>query len=304
MECNFGSGLSAERLVFLLFLLHHSKFLVSTSITLWNQTNVTTMSCSSCTIAKTKWTPSSHSSSCERCERLHKLCSFSDQDPPMNSKKAVLMSVDFNTALSSSCLTCKKEHQKCFFLFAEHTCQRCKRLSRKCPSFAEDLMICPQVVVSNDSPLVPAQHLSVDDTLEVCYEPRLELLGGSLANQTRCTEGTGGVSGRTDSRTISVSISIGGPSNSTSCPQCPVMPTVKKDTCNFPIKDWQVTQPNNQNLSLNQHHPFDVSYVAKSKLSSSGRQKAAFIKSRLSFVHFFPESCRNKSKGARKKAKK
>ena len=154
-------------------------------------------------------------------------------------------------------------------------------------------MLSPQVVVSNDPPLGDAIPSSVDDTFDVCDESRLELLGDSLVHQTRCTEGTDGVSDRTDSRLSNVSIS--GPSKSTSCPQCPVM---------LPIKDLQVIQPKNQILALTPHHPFGVSFVAKSKSSSSGRQKAAFIKSKLIFVQSSAQSRRNKSRRARKKAKK
>ena len=194
------------------------------------------------------------------------------------------MSRDFNTPLSSSCLTCKKAHQKCVFLIAEHTCQRCKRLSRKCPMFDGDLMLSPQVVGSNDPPLGDAIPLSVDETLDVCDESRLELLGDSLVHQTRCTEGTDGVFERTDSRLSNVSI-----------PQCPVI---------LPIKDQQVIQQKNQIITQTPHHPFGVSFVAKSKSSLSGRQKAAFIKSKLTFVQSSAQSRRNKSKQARKKAKK
>jgi len=126
------------------------------------------MTCSSCKIAKTKCVPSSHSS---LYECLHKWCSLSGQDPPMNLNKAVLKSVDFNTALSSSCFTCKKAHQKCIFFVAEHTCKRCKQLSYKCPSLAKDSMICPQGFVGNYSPLLSAPHLSINDTLDMCYDP-------------------------------------------------------------------------------------------------------------------------------------
>ena len=48
-------------------------------------------------------------------------------------------------------------------------------------------MLSPQVVVSNDPPLGDAIPLSVDETLDVCDESRLELLGDSLVHQTRCT---------------------------------------------------------------------------------------------------------------------